>query len=128
VVTWGRVSRWRTPWGTRQRSSGVVQLCLAECCKRDDEKRASELLHNTFPLLHVVYQAEVVRFLLKPTLDTKISRSARGDHTELLLLLAQAPAQPLDHMPSYCPSIQLTADRYPEKGFPILLPFLLLEE
>ena len=40
---------------------------LAECCKRDDEKGATELLHDTLPLLHVVYQAEVVRFPLKPT-------------------------------------------------------------
>jgi hypothetical protein len=40
---------------------------LAECCKRSDEKGATELLQEMFPLLHVVYQAEVVRFLLKPT-------------------------------------------------------------
>jgi hypothetical protein len=40
---------------------------LAECCKRNDERGATELLHDTLPLLHVVYQAEVVRFLLKPT-------------------------------------------------------------
>jgi hypothetical protein len=40
---------------------------IAECCKRNDEKGATELLQETFPLLHVVYQAEVVRFLLKPT-------------------------------------------------------------
>jgi hypothetical protein len=45
----------------------VSMSLLAECCKRNDEKGATELLHNTFPLLHVVYQAEVVRFLLRPT-------------------------------------------------------------
>ena len=49
----------------KQQGRGAMAL-LAECCKRDDEKGATELLHDTFPLLHVVYQAEVVRFLLKP--------------------------------------------------------------
>jgi hypothetical protein len=50
----------------KQRGRAAMAL-LAECCKRNDEKGATELLHDTFPLLHVVYQAEVVRFLLKPT-------------------------------------------------------------
>ena len=50
----------------KQRGRGAMAL-LAECCKRNDEKGATELLQGTFPLLHVVYQAEVVRFLLKPT-------------------------------------------------------------
>jgi hypothetical protein len=50
----------------KQRGRAAMAL-LAECCKRNDEKGASELLHNTFPQLHVVYQAEVVRFLLRPT-------------------------------------------------------------
>jgi hypothetical protein len=39
---------------------------LVECGKRNDAKGATELLHGTLPVLHVVYQAEVVRFLLKP--------------------------------------------------------------
>jgi hypothetical protein len=50
----------------KQRGRATMTL-LAECCKRKDEKGAAELLEETFPLLHVVYQAEVVRFLLKPT-------------------------------------------------------------
>ena len=50
----------------KQRGRAAMGL-LAECCKRNDEKAATELLHETFPLLHVVYQAEVVRFLLRPT-------------------------------------------------------------
>ena len=50
----------------KQQGRAAMAL-LAECCKRIDEKGATELLHNMFPLLHVVYQAEVVRFLLKPT-------------------------------------------------------------
>jgi len=50
----------------KQRGRAAMAL-LAECCKQDDEKGATDLLHDTFPLLHVVYQAEVVRFLLKPT-------------------------------------------------------------
>jgi hypothetical protein len=50
----------------KQQGRAAMAL-LAECCKRNDEKGATELLHNTFPLLHVVYQAEVVRFLLRPT-------------------------------------------------------------
>jgi hypothetical protein len=50
----------------KQRGRAAMAL-LAECCKRNDEKGATELLQETFPLLHVVYQAEVVRFLLKPT-------------------------------------------------------------
>jgi len=49
----------------KQRGRGTMAL-LAECCKRNDEKAATELLHNAFPGLHVVYQAEVVRFLLRP--------------------------------------------------------------
>jgi hypothetical protein len=47
----------------KQRGRAAMGL-LAECCKRNDEKAATELLQETFPLLHVVYQAEVVRFLL----------------------------------------------------------------
>jgi hypothetical protein len=50
----------------KQQGRAAMAL-LAECCKRNDEKGATELLHNTFALLHVVYQAEVVRFLLRPT-------------------------------------------------------------
>jgi hypothetical protein len=50
----------------KQRGRAALAL-LAECSKRNDEKGATELLLETFPLLHVVYQAEVVRFLLKPT-------------------------------------------------------------
>ena len=50
----------------KQRGRAAMAL-LAECCNRNDEKAATELLLETFPLLHVVYQAEVVRFLLKPT-------------------------------------------------------------
>ena len=49
----------------KQRGRAAMAL-LAECCKQNDEKGATELLHDTFPQLHVVYQAEVVRFLLKP--------------------------------------------------------------
>jgi len=49
----------------KQRGRAAMAL-LAECCNRNDEKAATELLLDTFPLLHVVYQAEVVRFLLKP--------------------------------------------------------------
>jgi hypothetical protein len=49
----------------KQRGRAAMAL-LAECCKRNDEKGVTELLQETFPLLHVVYQAEVVRFLLKP--------------------------------------------------------------
>ena len=40
--------------------------CSQNAGSRNDEKGATELLQETFPLLHVVYQAEVVRFLLKP--------------------------------------------------------------
>ena len=50
----------------KQRGRAAMAL-LAECWNRNDEKGATELLQETFPLLHVVYQAEVVRFLLKPT-------------------------------------------------------------
>jgi hypothetical protein len=50
----------------KQQGRAAMAL-LAECCKRNDEKGVTELLQETFPLLHVVYQAEVVRFLLKPT-------------------------------------------------------------
>jgi hypothetical protein len=50
----------------KQRGRSAMAL-LAECCKRNDENGATELLRETLPLLHVVYQAEVVRFLLKPT-------------------------------------------------------------
>ena len=50
----------------KQRGRATMAL-LAECCKRNDEKGATELLHEVLPQLHVVYQAEVVRFLLKPT-------------------------------------------------------------
>jgi hypothetical protein len=50
----------------KQQGRAAMSL-LVECCKRNDEKGATELLHNTFPLLHVLYQAEVVRFLLRPT-------------------------------------------------------------
>jgi hypothetical protein len=39
---------------------------LAECCKRNDEKGATELLQEVHPALCVVYQAELVSFLLKP--------------------------------------------------------------
>ena len=49
----------------KQRGRAAMAL-LAECWNRNDEKGATELLQETFPLLHVVYQAEVVRFLLKP--------------------------------------------------------------
>ena len=45
----------------KQQGRAAMAL-LAECCKRNDEKGATDLLRNTFPLLHVVYQAEVVRF------------------------------------------------------------------
>jgi hypothetical protein len=55
----------------KQQGRGAMAL-LAECCKRDDEKGATELLHDTFCQLHVVHQAEVVRFLLKPTLGHEV--------------------------------------------------------
>ena len=44
----------------KQRGRAAMAL-LAECCKRNDENGATELLNETLPLLHVVYQAEVVR-------------------------------------------------------------------
>ena len=59
----------------KQRGRAALAL-LAECCKHNDEKGATELLRNTFSLLHVVYQAEVVRFLLNRRPGTKISLSA----------------------------------------------------
>jgi len=49
----------------KQRGRAAMAL-LAECCKHNDEKGAPNLLQETLPLLHVVYQAEVVRYLLKP--------------------------------------------------------------
>jgi len=49
----------------KQRGRAAMAL-LVECGKRNDAKGATELLQDTFPQLHVVYQAEVVRFLLKP--------------------------------------------------------------
>jgi hypothetical protein len=55
------------PYEEAKQQGRAAMALLAESCKRDDEKGASDLLHNTLPLLHVVYQAEVVRFLLKPT-------------------------------------------------------------
>jgi len=55
------------PYEEAKRQGRAAMALLAECCKRGDEKAAVDLLQETLPLLHVVYQAEVVRFLLKPT-------------------------------------------------------------
>jgi hypothetical protein len=46
-----------------------VQLwhCLQNAASATTRRGTTELLQETLPLLHVVYQAEVVRSLLKPT-------------------------------------------------------------
>ena len=67
--SWVVIGQWRTSWGTRKQSSWVVEpwryLQNSECYKRNDEKDATELLHDTFPQLHMVFQAGIVRSLLK---------------------------------------------------------------
>ena len=44
----------------KQRGRAAMAL-LAERCKRDDENGATNLLQEALPLLHVVFQAQVVR-------------------------------------------------------------------